>query len=363
MLLAVCLSLVFSTAASAFTVSSFSINPRGSLTQCEAVSGNFTITLSPNETGTLPSVYDGEFFTDIDHPDWSVILFSDGVETSRVSINNKTFFLSSLNMTGSGNPGSDRTLQVSFSGWTLPEISQPTNLTVLSIRELDTTESQTESTEKFLYTPFVVDCACICLSPSIPDLKPFQTDIDENSSLGIDTTEAEAKYNEAQQDIASARARPKTQFAEAYNDLDAAKAAINQGETALDKAWAESEVANARVPINNADAVIAWFKGNSSTANNPDLAQIIAERDLAANYLSAANDEITSGNYSAARANAQEAYEMGNESYSDALHDQDASHCLGCDDRRFLIPYIAAGIGVFALLIAGIVWWKKRPGT
>ena len=115
---------------------------------------------------------------------------------------------------------------------------------------------------------------------------------------------------------------------------------INQGETTLDKAWAESEVADAGSVINNTDNVIAWFRNTSGAADSPDLAGIIAERDTAANYLSAANDEIAAGNYTGAHATAQEAYEIGNESYSDALNNQ--SYCIGCGDTRILIPYFAA---------------------
>lgn len=285
------------------------------------------------------------------------------METSRVSINNKTFFLSTLNVTDSGNPGSKRTLQVSFSGWT-PDVSRITNVTVLSIRELDTTENRIEPTQKFIYTALAIDCDCVVYCYGYTDnpdtlLEPLGDRIREATASGVDTSAAEEKYNEARRDIASARARPETQYAEAYNDLDTAKAAISDGETALDKAWAESEIANAQAPINNTDAVIAWLKGNSSTANNPDLAQIIAERDVAANYLSAANDEIANGNYSAAREKAQEAWRKRNESYTGVLEYQD--ECMGCGGVPFPIKvYFFAGIGVFVLFIAGIFLWMRK---
>jgi hypothetical protein len=53
-----------------------------------------------------------------------------------------------------------------------------------------------------------------------------------------------------------ARSRPSNQFAAARGDLTAASGAVNDGETALDKAWAEYEVAVAHVPINNVDVII-----------------------------------------------------------------------------------------------------------
>ena len=101
------------------------------------------------------------------------------------------------------------------------------------------------------------------------NLSTFRSHIDEKSAIGIDTSAAEANYNDAQSKIATASSRPATQYADALNDLAAAQASIDAGEIAVDKAWAESDVANAQIPINNVDAVIAWFKGNQSTANDP----------------------------------------------------------------------------------------------
>ena len=105
----------------------------------------------------------------------------------------------------------------------------------------------------------------------------------------------------------------------ALNDLNAAQTAITDGEIALDKAWAESEVAAAQVPINNVDSIIAWFNGNQSTASDPQLPAIITKREVAVSYISTANDEIANGNYEQARAKAQDAFSKGNESYTDAL--------------------------------------------
>jgi len=82
---------------------------------------------------------------------------------------------------------------------------------------------------------------------------------------------------------------------------------------------AQSEVDNANTPIANVDAVIGWFKGNQSTANNAELSPIQAKREIAVSYISTANDEISSGNYAQARSKAAEAFAKGNESYADAL--------------------------------------------
>ncbi len=121
------------------------------------------------------------------------------------------------------------------------------------------------------------------------------------------------------QKVDSARSRPSNEYAGALGDLTAATAAIKDGETALDKAWAEYEVAAAQVPINNVDAIIAWFKGNSSTANDQQLPTIITKREVAVSYVSNANDHIAEGNFALARQKAQDAFLKANESYTEAL--------------------------------------------
>ena len=65
--------------------------------------------------------------------------------------------------------------------------------------------------------------------------------------------------------------------------------------------------------------IIQWFKANTSTRDDNQLPAIIAKREVAVSYLVTANDEISNGNYEQARGKAQDAFNKGNESYTDAL--------------------------------------------
>ena len=78
------------------------------------------------------------------------------------------------------------------------------------------------------------------------NLTTFRSNIDEKAAMGIDTSGAESKYSEASGDINAAAALPSTQYSDAINDLNAAQAAIDDGGTALDLAWANEEVAAVR---------------------------------------------------------------------------------------------------------------------
>ena len=151
------------------------------------------------------------------------------------------------------------------------------------------------------------------------ELQIYRTHIDEKAALGIDTSAAELKYREAVQKINSVRSRPSNQYTEALGDLNAASVAIRDGETALDKAWAEYEFAAAQVPINKVNIIIAWFKGNPTTANDQQLPSIITKREMAMSYISNANVNFAQGNFVQARQKAQDAFLKANESYTEAL--------------------------------------------
>jgi len=76
----------------------------------------------------------------------------------------------------------------------------------------------------------------VTIESRLAELHVFRTHIDEKNALSIDTSAAEVKYNVARQKIDSARSRPISQVTGALADLNAAAVAINEGETALNKA-------------------------------------------------------------------------------------------------------------------------------
>jgi hypothetical protein len=63
-----------------------------------------------------------------------------------------------------------------------------------------------------------------------------------------------------------------------------------------DKELAEQTIAGAKEQIENADSVIAWFKGNASTNDDSRLPLIITKREIAVSYIVTAEDEIANGN-------------------------------------------------------------------
>jgi hypothetical protein len=340
----------------AISVSTVTIDPSGSLTPGTPVTVSFKI----ENSGVFPSDGELQMFTDLEKPKWTYTIIVNGIENLRPVMGGRTLSISGFEL--SYKTSDEVSVRITLEGVT-PAVTQTSNKTMVRITEYDgngkpITSSQVERTAMVINIKDVTDT----IASADSDLQVYRTHIDEKAVIGIDTSAAEAKYNEAKQKIDTARSRPSNQYAAALSDLTAATAAIAGGEKALDKAWAENEVATAQVPINNVDAIITWFKGNTSTANDQQLPAIITKREVAVNYISNAQDAISDGNYAQARVKAQDAFSKGNESYTEALARQ--KQLLA----GWSIPFpkinstviIVVGIVAVVLVVVGVIIYRKR---
>jgi hypothetical protein len=342
-------------AVSAMSVETVTVDPSGSLTPGTPVTVQFKI-----DASGFPSGGEIRLFTDVDNPKWTYTIIVNGIENIRPVEGGRTLAISGFEL--SYKTSDDVSVRTTLEG-VAPPVTQTTNKTIVRITEYDAngkplTSSQVEKTALVINTGEVAST----IASADAELQVYRTHIDEKAALGIDTSAAEVKYNEAQQNIDSARSRPSNEYAGAQVDLTAATAAIKDGETALDQAWAEYEVAAAQVPITNVDAIIAWFKGNSSTANDQQLPTIITKREVAVSYVSTANDDIASGSYAQARQKAQDAFLKANESYTEALARQKEL------SSGFSLPipkinstmFIILGVVAVILVVVGVIIYRKR---
>ena len=352
-------------AVSAFGVETITVDPSGSLTPGTPVIVTFKVTLSGSGAETFPSSNELDMSTDLDKPTWTYSLVLDGVDTPQPSSSGRVLAVSGWIL---AYPSSmEESMKVTVQG-TAPTVAQTSNKTMIKIQEVDS-HNNIIANSVVERTTMVVNVAEVQnkVTEEESALQTFRSHIDEKSALGVDTAAAEAKYSESDQKIKTAKSLPSTQYTQAFDNLNAAQTAINDGETALDRAWADNEVTNAQIPINNVDAVIAWFKGNQSTADDVQLPTIITKREVAVSYISAANDDISNGNYAQARAKAQDAFNKGNESYTDALKRQyDIEH--GGLFSWLKLPniklpggiFLIVGIVVVVLAVVGYVIYRKR---
>ena len=342
-------------AVSAFSVGSVSIDPSGSLIPGTPVTVSYKV-----ESSGFPSGDDLQFFTELENPKWTYTIIVNGIENQRPSVGGKTLTITGFEL--SYKTADEVAVRATLEG-KAPSVTQTSDKTIIRIQEMGVngaalTTTKVEKTAQVINTGEVT----AAIAARETDLQTFRTHIDEKSVLDIDTSAAETKYNEAKQKIDSARARPSSQYTEALADMTAAQTSISEGEKSLDMAWAQNEVDAAQIPINNVDVVIAWFKGNQSTANDQQLSTIITKREVAVSYISAANDQIASGEYAQARSKAQEAFTKGNESFNDALARQ-KQLTSGWSFSFPQIPggvFIVFGVIVVILVAVGIVIYRKR---
>jgi hypothetical protein len=351
-------------AVSAFSVSTVSIDPSGDLIPGTPVIVSFKVDFSASGGETFPSSSSLQMITDLEKPKWTWTLLLNGVENPRPQSTGKILELSGWDLSYPSDV--EESVRITLEG-AAPTVTSTSNKTIIRVQEVDSRNNVVTSS-KIDYTRVIVNTGEIssAISSQNGNLQTFRVHIDEKAAMDIDTSAAEAKYNEARQKIDAAQALPSTQYTTALNYLNAAQTSIQDGEKLLDKAWAENEVANAQVPINNVDGMINYFMGNQSTANDAKLILIKTKRESAAGFISTANDDIANGNYAQARVKAQQAYSKGNESYNDALdfkkQTETGFNPLAGVGKLFSssILVIVVGVIVVVLIVVGVIIYRKR---
>ena len=349
---------------SAFSVSTISIDPSGDLMPGTPVIVSFKVDFSASGGETFPSSSSLQMITDLEKPKWAWTLLLNGVENPRPESTSKIMELSGWDLSYPSDV--EESVRITLEG-VAPTVTSTTNKTIIKIQEVDSRNNVVTSS-KIDYTRVIVNTGEIssAISAKNSALQTFRAHIDEKAAMDIDTSPAEAKYNEARQKIDAAQALPSSQYTAALNYLNAVQTSIQDGEKLLDKAWAENEVANAQIPINNVDGMIAYFMGNQSTANDAKLVLIKTKRESAAGFITTANDDIASGNYAQARVKAQQAYSKGNESYNDALdfkkQTETSFNPLAGVGKLFSssILVIVVGVIVVVLIVVGVIIYRKR---
>jgi hypothetical protein len=341
---------------SAFTVSSISIDPSGSLTPGTAVTAAFKI----DGAGTGEDSNDLQLYTDLTSPKWTYTIIVNDIENIRPVVGSKTLTITGFELAYKSDDVVD--VRVTLEG-NAPTVTSTSEKTIIRISELNrqgsvVTSSQVERKATVINSAEVSSA----ISARDTDLQSFRSQIDEKAALDVDTSSAEAKYSEAKQKIDAARSAPSNQYTQAMQYLTDAQTVITDGEKALDMAWAEKDVADAQVPINNVDALITYFKVNKSMGNDARVTQIITKREIAVSYISSANDAITNGLYTQARSKASDAFIKGNESYNDALtlkKEVDSGFSLSLPSLPGVGLFVVV-IVVIILVVVGVMVYRKR---
>jgi hypothetical protein len=353
---------------SAYTVSSVSIDPSGDLLPGTAVTVSYKLDFAASGGETFPSEDSLQMITDLEKPKWTWTLLLNGVENPRPQAGGRMLELSGWDLSYPSK-NVEESIRVTLEG-TTPAVTATTNKTMIKIQEMDSRNAVVSGT-LVEYTRLIINTGEVstAVATANNNLAAFRAHIDEKYAMGIDTSAAESQYNTAKTKIDAAQALPSTQFSTALSYLNAATSAITSGEKALDEAWAQYEVTNAQVPIDNTDKLIAYFMGNQSTANDAKLVLIKTKREAAASALTSAQNNIANGNYMQARVQAADAYIKGNESFNDALTWQKQVESgwnpfggLSGIGSFFSSSILVIIVGVVAvvLVVVGVIIYRKR---
>ncbi len=361
-----CIILVLAQGVLAFTVTGFQVHPQDEWLPGTPVAVSATIDFTPSLGEKFDKRHDLRFNTTLENVQWRWTSSVKGVATPVPTLQNGV--IGPVPDYAFHYPENDNVILKFLLQGEAPAVRGTTTITALIIHEVDEKGilipgSPREYGVVVVYSEGPVEKANSVRS----SLEAFRDHLDEKALERVNTIVAETKYQMAQQKIDNSTTLPSLYYnalIEKYRILDSAQIDIDEGERFLDKAWAEKEVAEAQEKVDRADTMIGWFQGNRSTANYYRVDSFIADRDNASEYIASATDDIENGNYYLARLKAQAAFLKANESFNNATSSRnllfECDFCYHSPVERYGTLVIAAGIGVVALLIIGIIRWKKR---
>jgi hypothetical protein len=348
---------------SAFTVGQTAITPTGDLKPGDDITVSFVVTFD----STFPIENSLQLQTDLgtnsNPAKWTTTLVLDTVPNPRPGQSGKNIYIGGWDLSYEKKQTS---LQVTLEGL-VPSLTSSQNITIMKVQEISSGKAISGSAEtisRFIYSATEIGQN---LAERQAQIAQFRKDIDAKAAIDVDVSDAEAKYSAAKIAIDSAQSASASQFSAALKNLNDASTLITDGETLLNKAWAQKAITDAQSPLSKVDDLIAYFKVNRSMSNDPRISPIIATKESASQYLSSANDLFNEGNYDQARIKASQAFDKGNQSYTDALALKQAIGEASNPLDVVIKPlganwkYILIGVGVI-LVIAGIIYWRSRSG-
>lgn len=351
--------LVQAVSAVSFKVTSSEISPDSTtLTPGESVRVHCVVDLTGSGDHSFPSDGYLQLSTDLTSPTWSYKIIQNDVPADQVKPStSKEIYLKISGFSLDYPEDWDPQLDISLEG-TVPTVPSEQKKTLIKITQLDssldTVTNGVVSVERDVINPEDVSKS---ISAAQSRLDALKTSIDEKTALGADTSAAQAKYNAAKTALNQAQAT--SDSAAASKDLATATSALDEGETLLAQAWAQAKITNTQDTLNQIDDIITYFENDRNMGTDQRVINLKTQRDIAAQALSSANDQMTAKNYDAARIKAEDAYTKANSTLT-----------LGTQLRQEIgegfsfnfgnLPlYIGVGI-LIILIIGGVIYLRNR---
>ncbi|TAJ44202.1 hypothetical protein [Methanofollis fontis] len=334
------------------------VNPAsGDLSPGQHVTVGLVLDLKESGDLSFPDDHYLEFFSELDAIRWSYNIEVDGIGifSQPRSSSSRYLYLDGWDLAYKSD--SDVSVKVTVEG-NAPTVTSTQQKVLVRIHQLDKDDDVVEDSE-YILKRTVVNPADVQtnIGTAANRLNALKADIDGKTAMGVDTTEATAKYEEAKAAINSASAT--SDYAAAQNYLTTANAAMDASETALSRSWAQKEINDAQTAINEIDGIISYFQVNRSMSTDQRVMSLVSQRDIAAQELSGANDKMNAQDYDAARIKAEEADQKANATLNTAKALKEEIGEGFSLNLGSLPIYIGAGI-LIVLVIGGVLYLRNK---
>jgi len=279
------------------------IRPAGDLESgITEVVADFTIDFYPVGGETMASNENIRLTTELASPSWSITLVLEGIESKRFATPVRSGDLSAVDLSGweFSYRTNDAKVRVQLTG-KAPQVTSSKEIVVVGV---DLTDSGGRSlNEAKRAMKFVLNANELQneVASASSKLSALQSEIDKAAAKGVNVRAVDAKYDEANAAIASARSAT---YADAQIYLKNADTFIKEAHSLLDKAIVESEMVELQATIDAVDEWITYFQDKGYTTDSR-LAPIVTKREFASEDYTDAKLAFDKQNYSTAREKTQ----------------------------------------------------------
>jgi hypothetical protein len=348
------LCLVQAVSAADYDVEQIGITPStGDIVAGDTVTVHAVIQVSEDDD-PFPGSDSLELTTELSEPKWEYYYTVDSVDQALQPVK------SSVRLVISGwelSYPSDVTVDVVLTGKG-PQRSSTEEIDAIKIQQLDDDRDPIKNSEYVKSVTIVnTEDKATTIQVREKELAALRTAIDDKAAEGVDTSNAEAKYDEAEAAINSART---SSYTTAQTQLDNAGTLIDEAETLLNEAEATKAIGDAQACIDEVEGMITYFKDNRSMGSDARVMAIETQLDNAQTLLTIAKDKQTSKDYDQACIQAANAEDKANVALADAnALKEEIGEGLSFN-LSGISTYLIIGVVLVVLVVGGFVLYRRH---
>lgn len=315
------------------------------------------VPLASTGDSTFPAAHSLRVLTELDDPQWYYTIKINGHGEEK-TVTKRSVTLSGFLL---DYPSSGNSISISYTlEATVPEVSSTGDLIFFQITQLDGSgnevvgqETEINPTYRLVVNPEDIDKLRDIVETSLND---FNTQLQDKLKTGVDTSLAQAKYDDARTKfVQSATAS----YSDAHTLLEDAQTLIAEGEKLLNQAWAQKSIDRAQATIDSISFYITDFKVNRSMTNDARVINIETKVESAQSSLNSAKTLMNQENY-------PQAYTLAETSNTKADETLATAEELYAEVSKGIIPDVG-GVGIFVIIgiivviaVVGIVIYRKK---